>query len=74
MNSNHLQQIFTNYIERFEELNNPVHREYYKWQIAKKFHEKGDYNRRRALNWVADAAEKYLETPEWKNAEVHCLS
>lgn len=37
MNSNHLQQIFTNYIERFEELNNPVHREYYKWQIAKKF-------------------------------------
>ena len=37
MNNNHLQQIFSNYIEKFEEINNSVHREYYKWQIAKQF-------------------------------------
>ena len=37
MNTNHLQQIFSNYIKRFEELNGPAHGEYYKWQIAKQF-------------------------------------
>ncbi len=37
MNNNHLQQIFSNYIERFEELNNNDHQEYYKWQVAIKF-------------------------------------
>ena len=37
MNENHLQQIFKNYIEKFEEVNNTEHREYYKWQIAKIF-------------------------------------
>ena len=34
MNNNHLQQIFAHYIDRFEELNNEEHGEYYKWQIA----------------------------------------
>ncbi len=37
MNNNHLLQIFSNYIERFEELNNKTHQEYYKWQVAYKF-------------------------------------
>lgn len=37
MNENHLQQIFANYIEKFEELNAPGPEEYYKWQIAKQF-------------------------------------
>ena len=37
MNENHLQQIFKNYIEKFEEINNTEHQEYYKWQIAKIF-------------------------------------
>ena len=37
MNENHLHQIFKNYIEKFEEVNNTEHREYYKWQIAKIF-------------------------------------
>ena len=42
MNNNHLQQIFAHYIDRFEELNNEEHGEYYKWQIAKRFHEEMD--------------------------------
>lgn len=42
MNNNHLQQIFAHYIDRFEELNNFEHREYYKWQIAKRFHKEMD--------------------------------
>lgn len=37
MNENHLQQIFANYIERFEELNGPEHEEYFKWEIVKNF-------------------------------------
>lgn len=37
MNENHLQQIFKNYIEKFEEVNNSENQEYYKWQIVKKF-------------------------------------
>ena len=37
MNENHLQQIFNNYIDRFEEVNNTEHQEYYKWQIIKRF-------------------------------------
>ena len=39
MNSNHIQQIFTNYIKKFEEINNSKHREYFKWQIVKRFRE-----------------------------------
>jgi len=42
MNDNHLQQIFANYINEFERINNPEHREYYKWQIAKRFHNEMD--------------------------------
>lgn len=42
MNNNHLQQIFAHYIDRFEELNNEEHGEYYKWQIAKRFHKEMD--------------------------------
>ena len=38
MNSNHLQQIFSHYIDRFEELNNKEHCEYYKWQVINRFH------------------------------------
>ena len=37
MNQNNLTQIFTHYIERFEELNNSINSEYYKWEIAMKF-------------------------------------
>ncbi len=37
MNQRNLKQIFANYIDRFEELNNSDHEEYYKWQIAKEF-------------------------------------
>ena len=37
MNENHLQQIFANYIENFQDLNTPGHEEYYKWQIAEQF-------------------------------------
>lgn len=37
MNTQHLQQIIDNYLGRFEELNDPVHMEYYKWQIAFRF-------------------------------------
>lgn len=37
MNDIHMEQIFKHYIDNFEKINNPVHMEYYKWQIAKKF-------------------------------------
>ncbi len=37
MNRKHLQQIIDHYLSRFEELNGPVHMEYYKWQIAYRF-------------------------------------
>ena len=37
MNDAHMQQIFKHYIDDFEKLNDPEHREYYKWQIVKKF-------------------------------------
>lgn len=42
MNRNHLYQIFANYIEQFERLNGKKHQEYYKWQIAKTFHDEMD--------------------------------
>lgn len=42
MNDNHLQQIFSHYIDRFEEVNNTEHCEYYKWQIIKRFHSEMD--------------------------------
>lgn len=37
MNEGNLQQIFDKYIERFDVLNGDVHKEYFKWQIAKRF-------------------------------------
>ena len=37
MNNIHMEQIFKHYIDNFEKINNSVHMEYYKWQIAKKF-------------------------------------
>ena len=37
MNTEHLQQIIDHYLDRFEDLNGPVHMEYYKWQIAFRF-------------------------------------
>ncbi len=37
MNENHLQSIFRNYIDKFEEINTK-YTEYYKWQVAFKFH------------------------------------
>ena len=42
MNTNHLQQIFAHYIEQFDRINNTEHREYYKWQIIKVFHDRMD--------------------------------
>jgi len=42
MNYMHVNQIFKNYIERFEIINNAKNREYYKWQIAKRFHNEMD--------------------------------
>lgn len=42
MNENHLQQIFANYIEKFEELNGPEHEEYFKWVIVQRFRPKMD--------------------------------
>lgn len=42
MNQNHMKQIFKHYIERFEELNDKVHMEYYKWEIINEFHQKMD--------------------------------
>lgn len=37
MNKDRLQQIFSRYIEKFDILNGDVHKEYFKWQIAKRF-------------------------------------
>lgn len=38
MNDNHIQQIFLNYIKKFEGINeSSSYREYYKWEIVKKF-------------------------------------
>lgn len=37
MNIAHLNQIIDHYLARFEELNDSVHMEYYKWQIAFRF-------------------------------------
>lgn len=37
MNSANLSQIFEHYISRFDELNDPQNREYYKWEIAARF-------------------------------------
>ena len=37
MNREHLQQIFRHYIDRFEELNDSAHMEYYKWEIVDQF-------------------------------------
>ena len=42
MNDKNLQEIFANYINKFEMINDPAHKEYYKWQIAKRFHEAMD--------------------------------
>ena len=42
MNNNHLQQIFSHYIDKFDMINNSEHQEYYKWQIAKEFRHKMD--------------------------------
>ena len=39
MNTNHLSQIFANYIDKFEYINNTEHHENFKWIAAKKFHE-----------------------------------
>lgn len=50
MNELHLQQIFSHYIDRFEELNNSEHLEYYKWKIIKKFRKEMD----KALETPAD--------------------
>ena len=38
MNDNNVQQIFAHYIEKFEYINSPKCKEYYKWQIANRFH------------------------------------
>ena len=37
MNENHIQQIFKQYIDNFEMLNDAEHDESFKWQVAKKF-------------------------------------
>jgi len=37
MNKKNLETIFKNYIDHFEEINGNPHKEYYKWQIAKRF-------------------------------------
>lgn len=45
MNKDHLQQIFKNYIDRFEEFNNEDRKkisEYYKWEIASQFKKEMD--------------------------------
>ena len=39
MNRERLQQIFANYIEKFEFITNPTNDENYKWRIAHQFHE-----------------------------------
>lgn len=38
MNTKNLHQIFANYIDRFEELNDPEHNETFKWWAAAQFH------------------------------------
>lgn len=38
MNLAHLEKIFSNYINRFDELNNSEHQEYDKWQAVQSFH------------------------------------
>lgn len=42
MNKKNLQQIFANYIDRFDELNNPDYDENFKWYAAYKFREQMD--------------------------------
>ena len=37
MNQNNFNQIANHYIEHFESINGPEHKEYYKWQIAAQF-------------------------------------
>ena len=37
MNDNHLQQIFAHYINKFQEINDPEHAEYFKWQVVSRF-------------------------------------
>ena len=37
MNTRNLDQIFDNYINKFEYINGSDHQEYYKWEIAKAF-------------------------------------
>lgn len=39
MNKHRLHQIFANYIENFERINNKEHDENYKWRIANQFHD-----------------------------------
>ena len=42
MNDIHMQQIFAHYIDKFEYINGTKHQEYYKWQIANRFHDEMD--------------------------------
>ncbi len=42
MNENHLQLVFSNYIEQFQQINNTEHKEYFKWEIANCFRTKMD--------------------------------
>lgn len=42
MNDKHVQQIFAHYIDQFEKINNAKHREYYKWQIIRRFRDEMD--------------------------------
>lgn len=42
MNTKNLHQIFANYIDRFEELNDPEHNETFKWWAAKQFRKQMD--------------------------------
>jgi len=39
MNRTRLQQVFSNYINKFEYINNKTNNESYKWQVAYKFHD-----------------------------------
>lgn len=39
MNTHRLQQVFANYIDKFELINNKEHNESYKWHIANQFHD-----------------------------------
>ncbi len=38
MNTNHIQGIFSHYIEQFDVINNEEHNENYKWFVAKEYH------------------------------------